>query len=1123
MISRKHPGRGATAVATVLVATALMAGTTGPIAFADSAAPGGTGRSETGGTGRTGDDTRSGLRWVTLITGDRVGVDARGRVAAVERGEGREKIAVRTSTERGRVYAVPADAQRLIARGVLDRRLFDITRLSGPESLRAYRDGLKVMVEYAPGASAAGARQGVRTDAKVARALPSIGADAVTVLRSDPGGLWAALTGAGAGGAGARSAATAAPGIERVWLDAVHTPALDTSVGRIGAPKAWQAGYDGRGVTVAVLDSGIDDTHPDLAAQVVGAANFTSAADTRDTNGHGTHIASTIAGTGAKSGGTYKGVAPGAKLLNGKVMGDFGMESGTIAAVDWAVAQGADIISMSFGTPGGPETDPLEAHVNRVSKEKGVLFTVSAGNDGPTPGTVGSPGSAAAALTVGAVDDTDKMAHFSSVGPLHDGTVKPDVTAPGVGITAASAPGSDIARQVGENPPGYFTIGGTSMAAPHVAGAAALLKQRHPDWSGERLKAALTASAVDGGHTVFQQGTGRVDVERALAQSVVADENTVSFGLQSWPHTDDRPVTKAITYRNLGTAEVALDLAVTALDPRGAAAPAGFFALGTNRITVPAGGTATVPLTADTRIGGDNNGTYTAVVTATGGGRTVRSTAAVEREVESYDLTLDFVGRDGRPGTEFYTYLRQISGAGDADETLEGSATGTEKLRLPKGDYALFAGASNPEGATDRLVHPKLPLTKDTSLTIDARTTKPVEITVPDPAARMTGASAQVYAGIGDRSIEFGDHASTSFAGFRTAQLGPDLPTGVELKETLHAQWERDASTSYGVVAGGSVKRLFTGYTKKFGAADFARVTTDVTSSVPGRTGHTTATGRLSKNDFGSEYPFALPGTRTHYLASDGGPNRWSLAAVQHDARGWDEIRYTSPEREFRPGTTHRLKFGLAVHGPLVDAATGVFRQGDRIRASVPLFSDGRGNAGRSAYTSATTTLHRGTTKIGEKEDGLEGWQWYAVGPEDAEYTLATSAVRDPAVSAVGTRIDASWTFRAARPATDAETRTPLSTVRFGARVAPDGTVPANRTATFPVTVQGPAAGRGLASLTVSVSYDNGATWHNAPVTQGKTTIANPAKGKSAALRAEVTDLSGGKASVTVYDAYFGG
>ncbi|WP_245881799.1 S8 family serine peptidase, partial [Streptomyces milbemycinicus] len=200
------------------------------------------------------------------------------------------------------------------------------------------------------------------------------------------------------------------------------------------------------------------------------------------------------------------------------------------------------------------------------------------------------PGSAEAALTVGAVDDTDKLASFSSTGPGLDGQIKPDVTAPGVDTTAASAPGSVIAQEVGEKPPGYVSISGTSMATPHVAGAAAILKQQHPDWTYTQLKGALTGSAKGGKYTPFQQGSGRIQVDKAIKQTVVADPTSVSFGLQQWPHTDDKPVTDKVTYKNLGKTDVTLTLAVTATDPKGQAAPAGFFTLGTKTLTVPAGG-----------------------------------------------------------------------------------------------------------------------------------------------------------------------------------------------------------------------------------------------------------------------------------------------------------------------------------------------------------------------------------------------------------------------------------------------------------------------------------------------------------------------------------------------------
>ncbi|WP_323445814.1 S8 family peptidase [Streptomyces yaizuensis] len=1107
------------ALTSAVAAAALVAGLTTSTSFADTPGPAAT---TDGLLSDAGTKARSatGLRWVTLITGDRVGIDARGKAVTIDRAKGREGIPVRAVTEKGRTFVLPYDAEQLVAEGTVDRRLFDVTGLSTAESRRAYRKGLKVIVAY-EGGSGPAARKGVRDgDVEVSRTLPSLNADAVTVSERGASALWDALTRT----TGARTAAVA--GVGHIWLDAVRSANLDKSVAQIGAPKVWESGYDGKGVTIAVLDTGVDATHADLKNQVSGAKNFTRSPDAKDRFGHGTHVAAIAAGTGARSGGLYKGVAPGAKVLNGKVLDDSGsgMDSGIIAGMDWAVAQGADVINMSLGGWDTPEIDPLEAHVNKLSKEKGVLFAISAGNDGPLPESIGSPGSADAALTVGAVDDADRIADFSSIGPRSgDGGIKPDVTAPGVDITAASAPGSVIARAEGEKPAGYVTISGTSMAAPHAAGAAALLKQRHPGWSGQQLKAALTASAKDGGFTAFQQGSGRIAVDKAVQQTVVAEENTVSFGLQQWPHTDDRPVTKELTYRNLGDQPVTLDLTATAADPQGRPAPAGFFTLGATQVTVPAGGTASVPLTADTRLGGTNDGSYTATVVAAGGGQSVRSTASVNREIESYDLTVKYVGRDGKPGKNFSTTLYPLTdGARDAGARGTGSST----FRLPKGDYVLEARhVVNPRDTTkgfDRLVQPRLALTKNTTVTVDARTTKPVKVTVPNAKAKATGAEAGYMVETADGGLGVG-HFLSSFTNFRTAQIGPKQPTGVTLEETWLSHWTADRVNEYVTAAGGPVKQLSAGYTKAFKAADFAKVSAGVGASVKGKQGATLAMSNLTWSGIQSAKPAALPLTRTLHLASTDKANSWSVGAAQFDKKGDPEAEYGTPDRNYRPGKTYRETFNTAVHSPFMDEDSGIVREGNQIWALVPLFADGRGNLGGSVYTSAKTTLHQGKTKIGETDDPLIGMEPFTVGAADAEYTLATSVRRSAAVSTVATRIDGSWTFRSKKPAVaDDFTQVPLSTVRFGAQVALDSTAPAGRTVTFPVTVQGPAAGKGLKSLAVSVSYDGGKTWKKATVTKGKITVKNPAKGKAISLRGQVADKKGGKATVTVHNAYFG-
>lgn len=160
-----------------------------------------------------------------------------------------------------------------------------------------------------------------------------------------------ALTDHGKDGARATAA-----GIGKVWLDGIRRASLDRSVEQIGADKAWAAGYDGKGVKIAVLDTGIDKAHDDLKTQVVGEKNFSTSPDTADRVGHGTHVASIAAGTGATSGGRYKGVASGAKIISGKVLNDEGSgdDSSIIAGMEWAAAEGADVVNLSLGGPDSP-------------------------------------------------------------------------------------------------------------------------------------------------------------------------------------------------------------------------------------------------------------------------------------------------------------------------------------------------------------------------------------------------------------------------------------------------------------------------------------------------------------------------------------------------------------------------------------------------------------------------------------------------------------------------------------------------------------------------------------------------------------------------------------------------
>ena len=444
-------------------------------------------------------------------------------------------------------------------------------------------------------------------------------------------------------------------GITKLWLDGKVEADLADSVPQVGAPEAWAAGYDGTGAKVAVLDTGADVTHPDLADRVRDAVSFVPGEDTVDRNGHGTHVASTIAGSGSASGGANKGVAPGADLLVGKVLDEFGQgqNSWVIDGMEWAAqAQDADVVNMSLGDPNPSDgTDPMSQALNQLTEETGALFVVAAGNEW-VEFALGSPGVADAALTVAAVDGLDQRAPFSSMGPrVGDHALKPDLSAPGVDVLAARSQ----AMSWGEGM--YQPMDGTSMATPHVAGAAAILAARRPAWGPKRLKDALMSSTKAlPGTTPYEVGTGRLDVPKALGD--VHATGSAYLGFYSWPHDGDAPATTTIAYTNAGDTPVTLSLRDEITGPDGQPLPE-LAALSDGEVTVPAGGRTEVTVTADADDAA-GVGRYTGFVVATDASGAVRARTAVGlvKEEERYTLNIRALGRDGRAGGRLRDVLR---------------------------------------------------------------------------------------------------------------------------------------------------------------------------------------------------------------------------------------------------------------------------------------------------------------------------------------------------------------------------------------------------------------------------------------------------------------------------------
>ncbi|AFL95548.1 putative subtilisin-like serine protease [Thermococcus cleftensis] len=303
----------------------------------------------------------------------------------------------------------------------------------------------------------------------------------------------------------------------------VETEGLDESAAQVMATNMWNLGYDGSGITIAIIDTGIDASHPDLQGKVIGWVDYVNGKTTPyDDQGHGTHVASIAAGTGAASNGQYKGMAPGAKLVGIKVLGadGSGSISDIIAGVDWAVQNkdkyGIRVINLSLGSSQSSDgTDSLSQAVNNAW-DAGLVVVVAAGNSGPDKYTVGSPAAASKVITVGAVDKYDVITDFSSRGPTADNRLKPEVVAPGNWIIAARASGTQLTDvTIGDY---YVAAPGTSMATPHVAGISALILQAHPDWTPDKVKTALieTADIVKPDEIAdIAYGAGRVNAYKA--------------------------------------------------------------------------------------------------------------------------------------------------------------------------------------------------------------------------------------------------------------------------------------------------------------------------------------------------------------------------------------------------------------------------------------------------------------------------------------------------------------------------------------------------------------------------------------------------------------------------------
>lgn len=321
------------------------------------------------------------------------------------------------------------------------------------------------------------------------------------------------------------------PFVKQIEYDMPVNATMETASNWFGVSKArTDFGVDGNmdgslttytknDVVIAVIDTGIDNTHVDLdGGKVIGWKDFVKGQTSPyDDNGHGTHVASIAAGSGDGN-ANYKGVAYGAALVGVKVLDRRG--SGTMSTVDagieWVVQNkdvyGINVINLSLGTSGSSDgTDSTSVAVNNAVAN-GINVAVAAGNSGPARYTIGSPGAAASAITVGAMADVGEMGFnltsFSSRGPTADGRTKPDIAAPGYNITAAAKGTTN----------GYITYSGTSMATPYTAGVIALMIDANPSISTSTVKSTLMNTTQGWGPTGtdIDYGAGRLQAYDAV-------------------------------------------------------------------------------------------------------------------------------------------------------------------------------------------------------------------------------------------------------------------------------------------------------------------------------------------------------------------------------------------------------------------------------------------------------------------------------------------------------------------------------------------------------------------------------------------------------------------------------
>ncbi len=1091
---------------------------------------------------------------VTLLTGDVVTVrtHATGCPAVTVRPADPHGVLDRSCGPDGHVRVVPGRVAGLIG-PVLDASLFDVTTLilEGYDDARTKELPLIVRQAEQPDQRLAAPAAGLR----VTRSLPSIGAVAARQPKAKGPDLIRALS-----AATARTPATTrkAAAATRVWLDhrvratAQSTSArgLDANLGQVRAPQAWAAGYTGQGVKVAVLDTGADFAHPDLQGRIAARADFTvEDGDAADRHGHGTHVAATIAGSGVASEGQRRGVAPGARLLVGKVLGDSGegTDSQVIAGMEWA-AERADVVNMSLGGwEPSDGTDPMSLALDELTAKHGTLFVVAAGNDGPFDGTISSPAAAASALTVGAVDRSDRLADFSSRGPLvNTRAAKPELVAPGVDIVAARAAGTSLGTIVDAR---YTSLSGTSMAAPHAAGAAAILAQRHPGWGPGRLKAALVG-AVDPltGGDLYELGAGRLNAARPL-HGVVSEQPIVALGTFTHPQTGTAET--PLSWANTSGSAKTLRFGVTVTDRHGTAAPAGIATLSTTDAVVAPGGRGSTVLRIDRARLAARPGLHTAVVTArTAGGAVVsRTPVTFYAEPRSHDLTLTAVPLPDAPADADVLAFGVVVNLDDPSLFAEyvGVQPGEPVvLRVPAGRYSVLASLWDLGPETTRMGltgDPEIVIGADTALVFDGSAARPVTAavdgvdTVPVTVGITYEQTARRGPGWSDFAFAWGADAARGSV-FTVPMTGPGVGTF-----SVHA--------AYGLTAPGDapspylydlIRPLGNGIPAdphyRVDAAEQARLAridqrfhlldTPDTNVRHKRYGFSPTGAYVAETVLEN-----LPAQRTDYVTP--GFAWLDEAFYPVGGAGFDMVTQEA-QRTYAPGSRQSLVWVRQpmrtdwYDDPAVSYSgcrpSAPFRTRGMLHIELMDLTDQHQRYGcfpLGDESTSSLTLHRNGRLVGERRAPFGEFE---IPQETADYRLRYDLDLS-ALLPVSTRVTTAWTFRSAGPSGTGRVPLPLFALDYALPLdaanhptAGPGVLTVRQAHGVPT--------QDLTSFRVWSSLDDGATWQVVPVRRQsadsyEVRLPMPDAGQAVSLRVKAEGSAGSGIDQTVIRAYRAG